>query len=145
MANYWLLKSEPSVYSIDQLKKDRKTNWDLVRNYQARNVLRDCKKGDMALIYHSNDERAVVGIAEVVREAYPDPDPEQKGDWVQIDVKFLMKLRSSVPLSTLKSHPKLKTLPLIKQSRLSCMPIHPDEFQTILSLGESWEDFLKQK
>ena len=145
MANYWLLKSEPSVYSIDQLKKDKKTNWDHVRNYQARNVLNACKKGDLALIYHSNDERSVVGIAKVLKEAYPDLDPEHKGDWVQIDVGFLLKLNTPIPLSTLKTHASLKNLPLIKQSRLSCMPIQTKEFETILKLGESWDDFQKFK
>ncbi len=134
--NFYLLKSEPDVYSIDQLKKDKKTNWDLVRNFQARNVLRSCKKGDLALIYHSNLERAVVGVAEVTKEAFPDPDPEMKGDFVQIEVKFKQKLSSPVELSTLKSHPKLKNLPLIKQSRLSCMQISKAEFETILSLSE---------
>lgn len=145
MANHWLLKSEPSVYSIDQLKKDKKTNWDHVRNYQARNVLNECKKGDFILIYHSNDERAVVGVGKVIKEAYPDPDPEMKGDWVQIDVGFGLKLETPVPLGTLKSHAALKELPLIKQSRLSCMKVSSKEFETIVKLGASWADFQKLK
>ena len=143
MASHFLLKSEPSVYPIDQLKKDKKTNWDHVRNYQARNVLNACKKGDLALIYHSNDERAVVGVAKVVKEAYPDLDPEMKGDWVQIDVGFVLKLKTPVTLATLKSTASLKELPLIKQSRLSCMAIKAKEFETILKLGDSWDDFQK--
>jgi predicted RNA-binding protein with PUA-like domain len=143
MANYWLLKSEPEVYSIDQLAKDKKTNWDHVRNFQARNVLRSCKKGDFALIYHSNDDRAVVGVAQVVKEAYPDVDPDHPGDWSQIDVKFVMKLTTPVPLATLKSTSSLKNLPLIKQSRLSCMEIGAPEFQIILKLAESWTLFQK--
>ena len=143
MASYFLLKSEPGVYPIDQLKKDKKTNWDHVRNYQARNVLNACKKGDLALIYHSNDERSVVGVAKVVKEAYPDLDPEMKGDWVQIDVGFVLKLKTPVTLATLKSTASLKNLPLIKQSRLSCMAIQAKEFETILKLGDSWDDFQK--
>ena len=123
MAKYWLLKSEPEVYSIDQLAKDKKTNWDHVRNFQARNVLRSCQIGDFALIYHSNDDRAVVGVARVLKEAYPDPDPEHPGDWSQIDVKFVMKLATPVPLAKIKGTASLQDLPLIKQSRLSCMEV----------------------
>lgn len=141
MENHWLFKSEPSVYSIDQLAKDKKTNWDHIRNYQARNFLREAKKNEFALIYHSNDERAVVGVAEIIKEAYPDLDPEHKGDWVQVDVRFRLKLKKAVPLSILKTNPNLKELALIKQSRLSCMKISKKEFETILKLGESWDAF----
>ena len=145
MGKYWLLKSEPDVYSIDTFAKDKKTNWDHVRNYQARNVLRSCKKGDFALIYHSNDERAVVGVAKVHREAYPDLDPEKTGDWSQIDVAFVLKLVTPVTLATLKQTPSLQKLPLIKQSRLSCMEVGQAEFELILKMGESWDVFRKQK
>ena len=143
MSRYFLLKTEPSVYSFETLKKQKKTNWDHVRNYQARNVLNECAKGDYALIYHSNDEKAVVGIAEVTERAYPDPDPEHKGDWVQIDLKYSRAFKEKVPLSTIKATPALHYLPLIKQSRLSCMEISPKEFETLLKMGGVWDDFQK--
>ena len=113
---YWLLKKEPQTYSFSQLLKDKKTNWDHIRNYQARNFLRQIKKGDIALIYHSGDDKAVVGISKVIKEAYPDIDPEG-GDWVQIDVAAERALVSPVPLKTIKATKALATLPLIKQSR----------------------------
>lgn len=144
MGKFWLLKSEPEVYSIDRFAKEKRTNWDHVRNFQARNVLRSCKKGEFALIYHSNDDRAVVGVACVVKEAYPDPDPDHPGDWSQIDVRFVLKLRNPVTLSTIKGDPKLQNLPLIKQSRLSCMEVGAKEFELILKMGESWDDFQKR-
>jgi predicted RNA-binding protein with PUA-like domain len=132
---HWLLKSEPETYSFAQLLKDKKTNWDHVRNFQARNFLRQAAKGDLALIYHSGDDKAVVGIAEVVREAYPDPDPEKAGDWVQIDIKAVEPLARPIPLKEIKTTPSLATLPLIKQSRLSCMPITAAHFDAILKLS----------
>lgn len=134
--NYWLLKSEPNTYSFAQLKKQKKTNWDLVRNYQARNFLRQIKMGDLALIYHSGDEKAVVGVAKVIREAYPDIDPEG-GDWAQVDVAFHEDIKNPVTLKTLKACEDLKDLLLIKQSRLSVMPITAAHFKKILSLGNA--------
>lgn len=131
----WLLKSEPDVYSIDQLAKDRTTNWNNIRNFQARNSLRQMKKGELALIYHSQTDRAVVGIAEIIKEAYPDPDPEHKGDWVQVDIRFRSKFKAPVTLETLKTTPSLKSLPLLKQSRLSVMPVSDQEFDMIQKLG----------
>ncbi|NDG84218.1 MAG: EVE domain-containing protein [Proteobacteria bacterium] len=145
MDKFWLLKSEPEVYSIDRFAKEKRTNWDHVRNFQARNILRSCKKGDFALIYHSNDDRAVVGVARVVKEAYPDPDPDHPGDWSQIDVQFVLKLQAPVTLATIKSTRKLQDLPLIKQSRLSCMEVGAKEFELILKMGESWDDFQKHR
>ena len=132
---YWLFKTEPSTYSLEQLKSEGSTHWNGVRNYQARNFLREVGRGDLALIYHSGDEKAVVGVARVTRTAYPDPDPKKPGDWVQIDLKFESKLASPVPLKTLKATAALKTLPLITQSRLSCMPITESHFKTIQKLG----------
>jgi predicted RNA-binding protein with PUA-like domain len=134
----WLLKSEPEVYSIDQLQKDRKTNWDHIRNFQARNYLRQMKKGDSALIYHSGGERQVVGVAEVVREAYPDTDAEYgpEGDWSQVDVKFVEKFAHPVTLAAIKATAALKELPLIRQSRLSTMPISEKHFALICRMGE---------
>ena len=143
MSRYFLLKTEPGVYSFETLKKEKKTNWDHVRNYQARNVLNECAKGDYALIYHSNEEKAVVGIAEVTKTAYPDPDPEHKGDWVQIDLKYSRAFKESIPLSVIKTTAALKNVPLIKQSRLSCMEISAKEFETFLKMGGVWADFQK--
>ncbi len=134
MAQHWLLKSEPSVYSIDQLQKDKTTNWNNIRNFQARNYLRQMKKGDQALIYHSNDDRAVVGIAEIVREAYPDVDAEG-GDWSQVDVRYLKHFVSPVTLAAIKVHPKLQDILLVKQSRLSTMPVTKPHFDLLCKLG----------
>lgn len=134
---HWLLKSEPEVYSIDRLKADKKTNWDHIRNFQARNYLRQMKKGDAALIYHSGGEKQVVGIAEVIREAYPDTDADYgpEGDWSQVDLKFVAKFSNPVTLATIKATPALKDLPLIRQSRLSTMPIAEGHFKMLCKLG----------
>jgi predicted RNA-binding protein with PUA-like domain len=132
---HWLLKSEPSVYSYDRLVKDRKTNWDHIRNFQARNFLRSAKKDDLALIYHSNEGKAVVGIARVVKESYPDPDPDHKGEWVQIDIAPVEKLKEPVTLETIKASPKLKDILLVKQSRLSVMPVTKAHFDLIRKMG----------
>lgn len=134
MTTYWLLKSEPNTYSFQDLVRDRKTNWDGVRNFQARNNLRQIARGDQCLIYHSGDERAVVGIAEVIRESYPDVDPEG-GDWVQVDLKPVRALAQPVTLAQIKASTALKEMPLIKQSRLSVMKITPKQFEQILKMG----------
>ncbi len=133
--NYWLLKSEPDVYSIDDLARDRKTTWNGVRNFQARNVLQSCKKDDLVLIYHSNIGKAVVGIGKIIREAYPDADPARKGEWVQVDVGFVSKFKNPVKLETIKSTASLQQMPLLKQSRLSCMSVLEKDFNTICTLG----------
>ena len=143
MAKFWLFKSEPETYSFETLIKEKKTNWNGVRNFQARNFLRDCNKGDFALIYHSGKEKSVVGISKILKEGYPEPDPKKPGDWVQLDIGFAMKLSAPVSLSILKSTPSLKNLMLIKQSRLSCMPVTEKEFKIILELGQSWTAFQK--
>lgn len=131
----WLLKTEPETYAFEQLTKDKRTNWDHVRNYQARNFLRTAQVGDLALIYHSGDAKAVVGLAHVTRSAYPDPDPETPGDWVQIDITADRALPHVVPLKTLKATPALKELILIKQSRLSVSPVTREQYEKILQLG----------
>jgi predicted RNA-binding protein with PUA-like domain len=131
---YWLLKSEPETYSFETLKKQKKTNWDLVRNYQARNFLRQIEKDDLVLIYHSGDQKAVVGVAKVIKPAYPDVDPEG-GDWVQVDVAYEESFSQPVPLKQLKENPALTGLLLIKQSRLSVMPVTAAEFKIIKTLG----------
>lgn len=135
-SQYWLLKTEPETYSFDRLLKDRKTNWNDVRNFQARNFLRQVKKGDTTLIYHSGDDKAVVGIAECVREGYADIEEEDGKEWVQIDIAPVAPLKNRVPLSVIKSTAALKDIPLIRQSRLSVMPITKAHFQTILKLSE---------
>jgi predicted RNA-binding protein with PUA-like domain len=141
MPSYWLLKTEPGTYSFQQLLKDRKTNWNDVRNFQARNSLRQMAKGDVALIYHSGDDKAVVGWAEVVREAYADPDPEDpKGDWVQVDLKPGKALPRAISLAEIKKTAALADLPLIRQSRLSVMPVTPTHYRTILKLSEVTDD-----
>jgi predicted RNA-binding protein with PUA-like domain len=135
-SGYWLFKSEPETYSFEQLTKDRRTNWNDVRNYQARNFLREARVGDLALIYHSGDAKAVVGVARVVREAYPDPDPETPGvEWVQIDIAHETPFTRAVPLAEIKATKALEGLLLIKQSRLSCMPISKEHFDLFLKLG----------
>ena len=135
--SYWLFKTEPETYRFTKLLQDKTTNWDQVRNYQARNFLREVKRGDLALIYHSGADKAVVGIAKVTREAYPDPDPEKAGEWVQIDLCAVEPLQVPITLKVIKSTPQLSTLLLIKQSQLSCMPITAAHFQTFLKLGKS--------
>lgn len=133
---YWLFKSEPEVYSFADLTRDGRTNWDHVRNFQARNFLKQVRKGDQAFIYHSNDDKAVVGIATCVREGYPDIDADDGKEWVQIDLAPVKPLKNPVTLATLKATPALKDLLLIRQSRLSCLPVTPAEFQAILKLSE---------
>lgn len=135
MPAYWLLKTEPQTYNFAQLERDGQTNWNGVRNFQARNFLRKMVKGDVALIYHSGDDKAVVGVAKVVTEAYPDKDPDNTGDWVQVDLKPVKALSKSVPLATIKATKALADLPLIKQSRLSVMPITEQHYETILKIG----------
>lgn len=133
---YWLLKSEPETYSFERLLKEKKTNWDGVRNFQARNFLKLVKKGDQALIYHSGNERAVVGIAKCVREGYADIEAEDGKEWVQIDIAPMSALKNPVPLSTIKATPALKDILLIRQSRLSVMPISKIHFNTLIKLSE---------
>ena len=134
--NYWLVKSEPFVYSFDQLLLDGQTRWDGVRNYQARNNLRAMKKGDYCLFYHSNEGLAVVGVATVVREFYPDPTAEQ-GDWSAVDLAPLKAFSRPAPLTEIKAHPALQQIGLVRNGRLSVMPLTFDEFSALLTLGET--------
>ena len=133
--NYWLVKSEPSAYSFDQLIKDKKTFWSGVRNFQARNNLRAMKRDDQVLYYHSNEGKAVVGLAKVVKEFYPDPTAED-GDWSVVDIVPVKKFANEVTLEAIKATPVLKNIALIKQSRLSVMPVTELEFETILKMGK---------
>jgi len=128
--NYWLLKSEPSTWSWHNQSKVKKEMWDGVRNYQARNNLMKMKKGDLCFFYHSVNEKKIVGIVEVVKEHYPDPTDKSK-KFVVIDVKTKKKLKYSVSLQLIKSQKKLSHLALVKQSRLSVMPIDKKSWDII--------------
>ncbi|MBI5503564.1 MAG: EVE domain-containing protein [Deltaproteobacteria bacterium] len=132
---YWLAKSEPSTYSWERFLADGRTVWDGVRNAQARNHLAAMKKGDRVLFYHSGDGKAVVGIASVVRSAYPDPtsaDPR----WLAVDLAPLRVLEHPVTLSAIKAVPSLRSIALVRQSRLSVMQLGADEFAAILAIAE---------
>ena len=132
--NYWLIKSEPFKYSWDQFVKDGVTFWDGVRNYQARNNLRNMKTGDLCLFYHSNEGKEVVGIAEVVKEYYQDPTTTDS-NWVVVDVKPNKKLNQPVSLQMLKTDSRLTDLGLIRQPRLSVIDISEVQFNIILELA----------
>ena len=134
--SFWIIKQEPSQYSWQQLEKDGSTYWDGVRNYQARNNLKAMKKGDKLLFYHSVIGKEIVGIAEVTRESYPDPTTNDER-WVVVDLKPLKAFKVPVPLKIIKTHQELSDIPLIKQSRLSVMPIKKKEFQVLLKLGKT--------
>ena len=132
--NYWLLKSEPSTWSWQDQVKSKIDMWDGVRNYQARNNLMKMKKGDQCFFYHSVNEKSIIGVVEVHKEHYPDPTDKSK-KFVAIDVKAVKKLKYPVTLDRIKKNIKLKEMPLIKQSRLSVMPLTVDEFNEILKLS----------
>lgn len=133
--NYWLIKSEPSTYSFDDLRRDKRTVWDGVRNFQARNHLRAMRRGDLALFYHSGEDKAVVGVARVEKEAYADPSARD-GDWSVVDVALEHGLENAVTLAQIKSDPALKNMVLVKQSRLSVQPATKGEFERIVKLGK---------
>lgn len=133
---HWLMKSEPSKYSFAQLLKDGKTTWDGVRNFEARNNLRAMKKGDLALFYHSNEGKEIVGIVRVEREAYPDPTAPDE-DWSVVDVAPVASLKSPVSLEVIKSDPSLADLALLKRSRLSVVPVSKGHFDQLLALGKT--------
>ena len=131
---YWLLKSEPSAWSWDNQVKKGPSMWDGVRNYQARNNLKKMKKNDLCFFYHSVTERNVVGIVKVVKEHYPDPTDKTRR-FVVVDVKVVKKLKNPVSLDQIKENKKLKNIALIKQSRLSVMPINKIEWEEIIKLS----------
>ncbi len=132
--NYWLVKSEPYKYSWDQLVKDGKTMWDGVRNYAARNNLRAMKKGDEVLFYHSNEGLAIVGIAQVVKEAYQDPTTDDT-NWVVVDLKPLKAIPNPVTLEQLKADPFFADMDLVRLGRLSVGAVKPAEYKKIMKLG----------
>jgi predicted RNA-binding protein with PUA-like domain len=130
--NYWLVKSDPETYSIENLKTDKKTTWDGVRNYQARNSLKEMKIGDVVLFYHSQNEKAVVGIASVSKEYFQDPTSDEER-WVAVEIKFEKKLKKIITLESIINNPKLKEIGLVKQQRLSVMPLKKVEYEEILN------------
>jgi predicted RNA-binding protein with PUA-like domain len=131
---YWLMKSEPFKYSWDQLIADKKTFWDGVRNYGARNNLRAMKKGDQAFFYHSNEGVEIVGIMEIVREAYQDPTSDDP-NWVSVDVKPVKKLKKPVSLASIKAEKKLANMALVRLGRLSVQPVTADEWEMVLKMA----------
>ena len=135
-SNCWMVKQEPEVYSWTDFVNDGKTDWTGVRNYQARNNLREMKSGDRVLFYHSGKDKAVVGIAEVVKAAYPDPTADDP-QWVAVDLKAIKPFDAPVQLAAIRYDKRLGQLPLIRQSQLSVMPLTKDEFEAIVAMGKN--------
>jgi predicted RNA-binding protein with PUA-like domain len=133
--NYWLVKQEPTAYSWDDFVKEGKTAWTGVRNFQARNNLRSMKTGDPVLFYHSVTDKAIIGEAEVLREAFPDPTATE-GDWIAVELKPIKPLRRRVSLEEIKADKKLSQLALVRSPRLSVMPVTADEYRAILALSK---------
>ena len=132
--NYWLLKSEPETFSWDMLEKTGTSMWDGVRNYQARNNLREMKSGDRVLFYHSGKNPGIIGLAEIVREHYPDPTANE-GDWSVVDVKAINKFKKFVTLQEIKQMPSLQNMVLLKNTRLSVQPVKLDEYLEIIQIS----------
>ena len=132
---FWLVKSEPFKYSWDNLVADKVTYWDGVRNYGARNNLRNMKKGDLVLFYHSNEGVEIVGIAKVAKEFYQDPTTEDAA-WVVVDLKTVKKLKNSVPLAVIKKDVRLACMDLVRLGRLSVQTVKQDEWDVIMNLAE---------
>ncbi len=128
--SYWLVKSEPAKYSWDQLVADGRTYWDGVRNYQARNHLGAMEVGDLALFYHSNEGKSIVGVARIAKRAYPDPTTDDER-WLVVDVEPAKALHEPVTLADIKSDPELREMALVRQSRLSVMPVSSRHFRRI--------------
>ena len=129
---YWLLRSEPDAYGWDDLVRDGATEWNGVRNYTARNFLKDMGVGDRAIFYHSNTEKACVGVMEITRTWQPDGE---KGDWASVAVKPVEKLPVPVTLATMKAEPRLAKIEVLRQSRLSVTPVRDDEWKVLMELG----------
>lgn len=133
--NYWLVKSEPAKYSWDRFESDQQTVWDGIRNYAARNNLRDMKLGDQCLFYHSNEGKEIVGIAKVVKESFQDPGTTDPA-WLAVELAPLRKLKKPLSLASVKADPELAGIELVRLSRLSVSKVSKDEFKHILSLTE---------
>lgn len=134
---YWILRSEPDVYGWDDLVRDGSTEWNGVRNYTARNFLKTMVPGDQAIFYHSNIQKAAVGIMEITRAWQPDGDD---GKWASVEVKALRPLSKPVPLPGIKAEPRLKDLEMVRQSRLSVTPVRPEEWTVLLEMSETAPD-----
>ena len=131
---YWLLKSEPAKYSWEQMVKDGRTHWDGVRNFQAANNLKAMRQGDRAFFYHSNEGKEIVGIAEVIKEAYPDPT-DKTGKFVCVDIKADKPLKMPVTMAAIKADKKLASMALVKYSRLSVQPVTAEEWKMVCKMG----------
>jgi predicted RNA-binding protein with PUA-like domain len=131
--NYWLLKTEPDTFSWEDLVRDKKTGWDGVRNFQARSHLKAMKKGDLAFVYHTGEEKSVVGIAKVTKDNYPDP---QDNEWVAVEIAPVNKLKNPVTLAQIKADKRFTNMVLVKASRLSVQPVKKEEFDMIVALSE---------
>ena len=134
--SYWLVKSEPNKYSWDDLVRDGSTYWDGVRNYMARNNLQAMEKGDLALYYHSNEGKEIVGVARVTRESYPDPTSDDER-WVVVDVEPVKPFVEPVTLARIREDPELAEIAMLRYNRLSVVPITRPEFRRILKLGRT--------
>ncbi|HZI26323.1 MAG TPA: EVE domain-containing protein [Chryseolinea sp.] len=132
--NYWLVKSEPGTFSWDDLVRDKKTVWDGVRNFQARNNLKNMKKGDLTFFYHSGEDKAIVGIGKIVKEGYPEP---KDNNWIAVDIASDKKLKKPVTLAQIKADKRLADMVLVRASRLSVQPVEADEFDLIMALSET--------
>ena len=131
--NYWLVKTEPGTYSWDDLARDKKTTWDGVRNFQARNNLKAMKKGDIAFVYHSGEEKAIVGIAEISKEGFPDP---KDNAWIAVEISYKKKIKNPVTLAQIKADKRLTNMALVRTSRLSVQPVKKEEFDCAIELSE---------
>lgn len=132
--NYWLLKSDPDEYSFDDLERDKRTTWDGVKNAQALIYLREMKKGDAALVYHSGKDKAVIGIADIVKGPFPDPEQDDE-KLVVVDIKAKQRLPEPVTLAAIKADRRFAEFRLVRQSRLSVMPVTKKEWDALLKMG----------
>lgn len=131
--NYWLVKTEPETFSLDDLARDKKTTWDGVRNFQARSNLKAMKKGDLAFVYHTGEEKAVVGIAEITKEFFPDPKDKE---WAAVEIGYKKKLKTPVTLAAVKAEKKLTNMYLVRAARLSVQAVTKEEFDSVLAMSE---------
>lgn len=132
--NYWLVKSDPDTYGWPEMKKDKETFWDGVRNYAARKNMNAMQKGDLVLFYHSQSDKTVVGVTKVVKESYQDPTTEDER-WVAVDLAYESEFKTPVTLADIKATPKLQDIALVRQSRLSVMPLSKAEYDLIVKMG----------
>jgi predicted RNA-binding protein with PUA-like domain len=131
--DYWLLKTEPDTFSWDDLVRDKKTGWDGVRNFQARSHLKAMKKGDLAFVYHTGEEKSIVGIAKITKDNYPDPTDNE---WVAVEIAPVSKLKNPVGLAQIKADKRFTNMVLVRASRLSVQPVKKEEFDMIVALSE---------